>query len=92
MGNYNGWTNYETWLVNLWLGDHFASCADDVADDVATDLHEMAQALEQWTSDVLAMDVSSIESGFTCDLINASLSRVDWRDIAEHYVREKETA
>ena len=18
---YNGWTNYETWLVNLWLGN-----------------------------------------------------------------------
>lgn len=92
MSGYNGWTNYETWLVNLWLGDHFASCAEDLGDDMATDLLAMAQIIEQWTSGILEMDVISIESGFTVDLINASLSRVDWRDIAKHYVRQTEDA
>ena len=24
---YNGWPNYETWAVNLWLGNDEAGCA-----------------------------------------------------------------
>jgi hypothetical protein len=26
---YNGWTNYETWLVNLWYGDVFTDMQND---------------------------------------------------------------
>lgn len=27
--DYNGWTNRETWVINLWMGDYFQEIAND---------------------------------------------------------------
>ena len=29
---YNGWTNYETWVANLWIGEGYAYGVDAVAE------------------------------------------------------------
>ena len=26
---YNGWTNYETWLVNMWYGDYLQDIVNE---------------------------------------------------------------
>ena len=73
MNEYNGWTNYETWLVNLEMGltdDSHAFEARNL-DDLIVDLKEYAEnAIE--SDNTLATNFASI-----------ILSKVDWKDIAE---------
>jgi len=80
---YNGWTNYETWLVNLWYGDIFADMQND-GDDTSAD------ALQDFVLDMMANDGALPESGFAADILNAALREVDWEDLASHYEVEAE--
>ena len=86
--SYNGWTNYETWNVKLWIDndqgsqEYWAEQAtnhlerdEDCAVDVlaATLKEEHTQALPDVT-------------GFAADLLNAAMSEVNWREIARELV------
>ena len=43
---YNGWTNYETWLCNLWFdGLDFGDYIQDLSDD-----HESKDSVLDWVS------------------------------------------
>ena len=92
MADYNGWTNKETWLVNMWLGDEFRVYFAEEQPDIACDQYELSLALKDYTEEVVRMDAGSVEGGLTVDLINSALSSVNWYEIAEHYVRAEEDA
>jgi hypothetical protein len=80
---YNGWTNYETWLVSMWYGDIFADLASegrlDSPDNLQTFVEEMLMESGQLP-----------ESGLAADIMNAFLRQVDWDDIYDHYHEEVE--
>lgn len=97
---YNGWANYETWVVNLWMDNeegsqrYFADLAETAWADAADSkplwssqtrrdraVQEMADQLKIHHEELLP-DVD----GFAADLLNAAMSEVDWREIAEHLV------
>ena len=73
MNEYNGWTNYETWLVNLEMGltDDSHAFESRNLDDLIADLRDYAE--------------NAIESDNTLaiNFANIILSKVDWREIAE---------
>lgn len=78
---YNGWTNKETWLVNLWLGDMFQADLDDGQEIdesyIESVVYEMASAaLEEGAN------------GFITDLLNCALGEINYREIAKHYESE----
>jgi len=85
---YNGWTNYETWLTNLWF-ENF-EFTDQIKDGVFDDMDNddirdyVSDYIEQYVSD--SVDESINSNGFIQDLVTSSLGDVDWRDIADHYV------
>lgn len=81
MAEYNGWTNKETWLVNLWLGDSLAIDAD-------SSMEITPEYIEELVDDLVDENVS--EYGFVRDLINCALGEINWDEIASHYVREEE--
>ena len=101
---YNGWTNYETWAVALWLGNEQATSDywDDVARNCLIEAREAAQVesgtwtiAEAATYDLAAQMKEDICSGspleeadMYTDLLNAALSSVDWDEIAGHLVTE----
>jgi len=87
---YNGWSNYETWLCNMWFDnfeftdmmDMFDQCEDnsDVLDIIENYIKE---TVEEYVECSLS---PGDQHGFINDMLNAAISEIDWRDIAEHYV------
>lgn len=94
---YNGWTNYETWLVKLWQdndqGDYYfwqeqaEECVRvDGKDSAGCSLADiMKEYYEERASELVGV------TGFWTDLLGAALCSVNWREIAEHWVDEVET-
>lgn len=94
---YNGWTNYETWNVALWIDNEEGSYLEsrNMARDAVTEWTEdggrepegvLADALREWIEDQNPLNDASA-STFT-DLLNAALSEVNWYEIAENYCTE----
>jgi hypothetical protein len=100
--SYNGWSNYDTWVVNLWLGNDEGSyttcrslaqrCFEDaVANEV---LSRKERACYQLANELKAMieDGNPIasEASVYSDLLNAAMSEVNWKEIANSLLQEIE--
>lgn len=81
---YNGWSNYETWLISLWFGDYFI---------------DSLQYAKRWEADDFASAVDSYleesgemgsQTGFVADCVNGILGRVNWHELADHYEEHME--
>ena len=93
---YNGWTNYETWLVNLWMDNDPRSQAywSEVAQD-SIDQYNEDQEPEIWfyfegmlkdmLDDLVHGPESTVEF-LAADLLKAAISEVDTRAIAKAWV------
>ena len=68
----NGWTNYETWCVHLWLTNDQGS--EQAARDCPT-----AEALQEWVEEFCYLNEASLRQ----NLINTGLRSADWREIFE---------
>lgn len=84
--SYNGWSNYETWNVALWL-DNEQGTYDEARDMArhARGVGALADSLKSWIHD-MAPDLGA--SMFS-DLLTAALGEVDWYEIAEHYYKDE---
>lgn len=97
---YNGWSNYETWNANMWISDGMMdveTMARDCLADAIEDETDMETAISNAT-DALAEQMENEcndlceetcqQSGLFADLINNALSKINWREIAENYIKE----
>lgn len=96
---YNGWSNYETWAVNLWLSNeegsyHYwtdrtreliAECTDEDADRSA--LARLAEELKESIHESCAIEKANLAA----DLMNAALGEVDWCEIARSWIDDETT-
>ncbi len=77
---YNGWSNYETWCVNLWMngeqGYYEQLCEILSSHD---NLYDQAEALEDW----VRFEYDGEYSSLWADLINNSLAEVNWYEIVD---------
>lgn len=79
---YNGWTNRETWLVNLWLSNDMESYEflQDIC-NTKCEVWENAEKLEAHFQDQLE-DMYDAPT-FWSDILGTALARVDWYQIIE---------
>lgn len=77
--SYNGWTNYQTWAVNLWLSDEGAS-NDIVEMSKQHDIPSLAQVLKDYVSDLMPE-----LNGLAGDLLGHAIDSVNWYELAEAY-------
>ena len=100
---YNGWTNYETWLVALWIDNEEGSYSDRCAAadeawedtdeaDTPEDRSDAARiALAKWIDDYIEEVVDSFSlAGFVADLVSSATSQVDSFEIADNWLSEQE--
>ncbi|NCU29471.1 hypothetical protein EOM60_02580 [Candidatus Saccharibacteria bacterium] len=77
---YNGWSNHETWLVNLWMTNderYYAELCEIV--ESGDSLDDQAEALEAF----IRSEYDGESSSIWADLINDSLGEVNWHEIVE---------
>ena len=80
---YNGWSNYETWLANLWLINNEAHYAllQEALSKKKFQTYEKAEWLEMMLRDALYDEIK--EPCFWQDLLRAAFGRIDWSEIIE---------
>lgn len=101
---YNGWSNYETWAVKLWLDNEEGSyrymqersaevLAEHTEDGKADDdsfKSDFAEFLKNYHEE--AAEELKIPASVFSDLISAALSEVDWYEIAAAYLGDAKEA
>jgi len=76
---YNGWSNKETWLVNLWLGDMFTMDQEEEGIEITEDYIE---------SQVECFVEQLNPEGFMADMLNCALGEINYHEIANHYINQ----
>ena len=77
MSEYNGWTNYATWRINLEMFDGY-----DGASDNDLDAYDLGQSLREMALETVAAQAS----GLALDYAEAFLADVNWYEIAERMI------
>jgi hypothetical protein len=87
---YNGWTNYETWNLNLWFDDFYSDDAQRILDSCEGDkdaaIKELADYIESNTEEMLSEEMP--KTGFLADICNSALREVNYYEIAKNYIAE----
>lgn len=83
--SYNGWSNYATWCVHLWLsnekGSYYAAREVVASDWDADNAYRSARALRDF------VESECVDAG---DLLGAALSEVDWEELATAFAPESD--
>lgn len=88
----NGWTNRETWLVELYFGDTIREDLQEKINyeeiDKDTTMLYLANHVEAFMSSYLDDELENVTNGFLKDMID--LSAIDYIDLVETYSADLE--
>lgn len=90
---YNGWTNYETWVCNLWLdndgsSEYIADLAVTAMVDHDNDRDGATSYLADSIESMVADAAPNLPNSMFSDMLSAAISEIDFREIAEHYIAD----
>jgi len=91
VSDYQGWPNYETWAVNLWLSNdqgmyNFIQELTEAAVTHGEESYELGDTLET----LIAEEENPLIEGASLynDLLGKALGNVKWEYIAKYYMDE----
>lgn len=84
MTKYNGWTNWETWKVNLELLDGLDASDLNIEHYTQDDYYEAGQVIADYVGELITVEYQY--DGFVGGIIHDFLNSVDWTDIARHLI------
>lgn len=88
---YNGWKNYPTWAVNLWLSN------DEGLSDTTQEITRAAMesdpahpryAVKDSIKSLVTEDLVPEVEGMTGDLLGYALDCVDWYEVADAWIEQ----
>jgi hypothetical protein len=99
---YNGWSNYETWAVKLWIDneqgtyEYWREMTREAWENAEEDRRYPSQTRKESATCMLA-DMLKDEheeakpevTGVFADLLNAAMSEVDWYEIASAMIENE---
>ena len=85
---YNGWSNYETWNVHLWLTN------DEGSYEMARDAvrHARPNREDEAIRDLVREMAPDLGASMFSDLLTAALDSVNWQEVADAFKDEDEDA
>ena len=84
MSDYNGWKNYETWLVGVWFNDTLSEYYLELFREGELTKPVDADNVKDYIESLIFDCGGLPENGFVTDLVNGALSEVDWAELADH--------
>lgn len=87
MSNYTstGWTNKQTWNINLRYEEIFANMAEEQSFD---DVEHMADAFQMLVNELEFQGLK--ENSLAHEAVGYFLNAVNWEELAEHYYVDEE--
>jgi hypothetical protein len=90
--SYQGWKNYETWCVNLWLSNDEASYhhVNELAHKAAARAEDREAAtceMAGWLKALIEDSAPDVD-GMYGDLLTAAISEVDWYEVAASWLED----
>lgn len=77
---FNGWTNKETWLVNVWYMDSLPEYFADM-DQFHVESCELEETIRYIAEECEAL--SQLPAGLLSDFINDAWHEVNWHELAD---------
>lgn len=89
--SYNGWSNYETWRVNLEMVDgmsldDFLEFHDKDSVFDANQVQYLADLIRDYCEDLVEQQVDGLSPRLGVDIVMSFLGMVDWTEIATHLI------
>ena len=81
---YNGWTNFQTWAVNVWLGDD----EEWLQSLREMELYEAGQEIKRRLDD-MKDDAISEDSSLMRDLLTSAIEEVNIHELATSWLEEE---
>ena len=88
---YSGWANYETWNCNLWYSEIFTEMAEQAYDqDRTIEMDELIEIVSGMFENAIeeTCGIVDLPEGFAKDVALQAWGRIDWDEIAKHYVTD----
>ena len=89
---YNGWTNYETWCLNIWIDNdqYLAERKAELVREVTLhyddkQVYELSLLLESMVEE---LKDNALEVGLLSDLLGGAIGKINFYELAEHYIND----
>jgi hypothetical protein len=83
---YNGWENYETWNVALWLSNDQGSYYH--CREIAQNADSIRDTAEQIKDMVEENNPTANDASMFSDLLGHALQNVNWHEVAESFIED----